>query len=83
MRTAGLASVVYYYFDFRDADKQSPQGLLSSLLIQLPLNLIVAMRFSLTCIRHMPAVRESLLMLRLCTVSRIWLNNIGRQLASL
>ena len=35
MRTAGLASVVYYYFDFRDADKQSPQGLLSSLLIQL------------------------------------------------
>jgi hypothetical protein len=27
--------VVYYYFDFRDADKQNPQGLLSSLLVQL------------------------------------------------
>jgi hypothetical protein len=26
--------VVYYYFDFRDADKQNPQGLLSSLLVQ-------------------------------------------------
>ena len=34
-RTAGLASVIYYYFDFRDADKQSRQGLLSSLLVQL------------------------------------------------
>jgi hypothetical protein len=27
--------VVYYYFDFRDADKQTRQGLLSSLLVQL------------------------------------------------
>jgi hypothetical protein len=27
--------VVYYYFDFRDADKQTRQGLLSSLLAQL------------------------------------------------
>jgi hypothetical protein len=27
--------VVYYYFDFRDADKQNRQGLLSSLLVQL------------------------------------------------
>ena len=34
-RTAGLASVVYYYFDFRDADKQNRQGLISSLLVQL------------------------------------------------
>ena len=34
-RAAGLASVVYYYFDFRDANKQTRQGLLSSLLYQL------------------------------------------------
>ena len=27
--------MVYYYFDFRDVDKQNRQGLLSSLLIQL------------------------------------------------
>lgn len=27
--------MVYYYFDFRDADKQTRQGLLSSLLLQL------------------------------------------------
>jgi hypothetical protein len=27
--------VVYYYFDFRDADKQTRQGLISSLLLQL------------------------------------------------
>lgn len=35
MRAAGLASVVYYYFDFREADKQTRPGLLSSLLVQL------------------------------------------------
>ena len=34
-RAAGLASVVYYYFDFLDAVKQTRQGLLSSLLLQL------------------------------------------------
>ena len=30
-----MASVAYYYFDFRDADKQHRQGILSSLLVQL------------------------------------------------
>jgi hypothetical protein len=35
LRTAGLASMVYYYFDFRDAKKQHRHGLLSSLLTQL------------------------------------------------
>ena len=34
-RTAGLAPLVYYYFDFRDAVKQNPQSLISSLLVQL------------------------------------------------
>ena len=34
-RTAGLASVAYYYFDLRGADKQSRQSLISSLLLQL------------------------------------------------
>ena len=34
-RAAGLAFVVYYYFDFRDANKQHRSGLLSSLLLQL------------------------------------------------
>ena len=34
-RDAGLASVVYYYFDFREVDKQTRPGLLSSLLVQL------------------------------------------------
>jgi len=32
---AGLATVAYYYFDFRDAKKQDCYGLLSSLISQL------------------------------------------------
>ncbi|KAH9012612.1 hypothetical protein EDB83DRAFT_329050 [Lactarius deliciosus] len=32
---AGSASVVYFYFDFRDVDKKNFRGLISSLLIQL------------------------------------------------
>ena len=32
---AGLAMTAYYYFDFRDTDKQNHRGLLSSLLCQL------------------------------------------------
>ena len=32
---AGLALMAYYYFDFRDKDKQNRRGLLSSLLCQL------------------------------------------------
>ena len=32
---AGLASVAYFYFDFRDVDKKSRRNLLSSLLVQL------------------------------------------------
>ena len=35
MCAAGLASVAYYYFDFRDGKKQNIYGLLSSLLSQL------------------------------------------------
>ena len=35
MRTAGLTTVLYYYFDFRDGKKQDLRGLLSSLLSQL------------------------------------------------
>ena len=35
MRKAGLASVAYFYFDFRDTQKQDRRGLLSSLLSQL------------------------------------------------
>ena len=35
LRKAGLATVAYYYFDFRDVDKKHRRGLLSSLLIQL------------------------------------------------
>ena len=35
MRVAGLATMAYYYFDFRDAKKQDRYGLLSSLLSQL------------------------------------------------
>jgi len=31
----GLTSVAYYYFDFKDIEKQNLRGLLSSLLIQL------------------------------------------------
>ncbi len=32
---AGLASLVYFYFDFRDTAKQDVRGLLASLLVQL------------------------------------------------
>ena len=35
MRTAGLATMAYYYFDFRDIKKQDRYGLLSSLVSQL------------------------------------------------
>ena len=35
MHTAGLATMTYYYFDFRDVKKQDCYGLLSSLVLQL------------------------------------------------
>jgi hypothetical protein len=35
LRTAGLATMAYYYFDFRDVKKQDRYGLLSSLISQL------------------------------------------------
>jgi hypothetical protein len=35
LRDAGLASAAYYYFDFRDTDKQNRRNLLLSLLSQL------------------------------------------------
>lgn len=35
MRSAGLALVLYFYFDFKDIEKQSRRALLSSLLVQL------------------------------------------------
>ena len=35
MRRSGLASLAFYYFDFRDQGKQDIYGLLSSLLYQL------------------------------------------------
>ena len=35
MRAAGLATMAYYYFDFRDIKKQDCHGLLSSLISQL------------------------------------------------
>jgi hypothetical protein len=35
IRATGLASVIYYYFDFKDTGKQDRRGLLSSLLYQL------------------------------------------------
>ena len=34
-RKAGLASLAYFYFDFRDTEKQHLRGLLSSLIFQL------------------------------------------------
>jgi hypothetical protein len=35
LRKLGLASLAYYYFDFKDTGKQDRRGLLSSLLLQL------------------------------------------------
>lgn len=35
MRRSGLALIPYFYFDFKDADKQNRRALLSSLLVQL------------------------------------------------
>jgi len=35
LRRAGLASLAYYYFDFKDSGKQDLRGLLSSVLVQL------------------------------------------------
>jgi hypothetical protein len=38
MHSAGLATMAYYYFDFRDIKKQDRYGLLSSLILQLAAN---------------------------------------------
>jgi hypothetical protein len=38
MHAAGLATMAYYYFDFRDVKKQDCYGLLSSLVSQLSAN---------------------------------------------
>ena len=35
MHAAGLATLAYYYFDFRDVKKQDGYGLLSSLISHL------------------------------------------------
>ena len=35
MHAVGLATIAYYYFDFRDVKKQDCEGLLSSLILQL------------------------------------------------
>ena len=35
MQNAGLISLAFYYFDFKDSEKQDCRGLLSSLLLQL------------------------------------------------
>ena len=35
MRKTGLISLAFYYFDFKDSEKQDCRGLLSSLLLQL------------------------------------------------
>ena len=35
LRDAGLATIAYFYFDFRDVDKQKLSNLLPSLLVQL------------------------------------------------
>lgn len=35
MRNTGLISLAYYYFDYKDSEKQHRRGLLSSLLLQL------------------------------------------------
>ena len=39
MCKTGNASMAYFYFDFRDADKQGPQNLVRSLLTQLSVHL--------------------------------------------
>ena len=39
LRDAGHASLAYFFFDFRDKEKQSVRNLLTSLLIQLSANL--------------------------------------------
>jgi hypothetical protein len=38
MHAVGLATMAYYYFDFRDVKKQDCYGLLSSLILQLSAN---------------------------------------------
>jgi NACHT domain len=35
LREAGLATIAYFYFDFRDASKRDTRSLLSSLLVQI------------------------------------------------
>jgi len=59
MRAAGLATLAYYYFDFRDTKKQVRYGLLSSLL-SFPPNPTLVAKFSRSCNRTTLAVHESL-----------------------
>ena len=52
MRNTGKASLAYFYFDFRDVDKQKLQNLLPSLLVQLssrsdPCGVILSRLYSL------------------------------------
>jgi hypothetical protein len=59
MRAAGLATMAYYYFDFRDVKKQERYGLLSSILPNSLPNPIPTPTFYPGYIRTMPAEQES------------------------
>ena len=59
LREAGLALMAYFYFDFKDLDKQHRRNLLPSLLIQLSFSLVLVATSSPSYILHTAVVHES------------------------
>ena len=65
--TIGLADIAYYYFDFRDSKKQDCDGLISSLVLQLSVQLdscskILSKLYS----DHGPILTPTLIALKTC-----------------
>ena len=58
MHVAGLATMGYYYFDFRDVKKQDCDGLLTSLIFSFLLNRIPVTTPFLSYIQIMVAASE-------------------------
>jgi len=59
MRTAGLAMMAYYYFDFRDVKKQDRYGLSPLSFRSFQRSRILVIKSSLSYIQVMLAERES------------------------
>ena len=64
LHDAGLASVAYFYCDFRDEDKRSHRSLLLSILSQLSAQSNLPVSYVPNFIRHMIVANESPVIVR-------------------